>query len=339
MLELLGHAQPENGWGRSQTIEIGNECLFVKRIPVTNKEYANPFSTENLYALPPHFNFGLGSLGLGVFRELAAALKTNEWVLSGENGRFPLLYHHRLVPFLGQHQTIDPGEQAQYVSSWGGSENIGRYLHDRATAKYELLLFFEHIPYTLRPWLQENLDQVAWVLDELLAIIDFFQQKEILHFDTHLDNILTDGKTIYLADFGLVLDRSFALRPDEKLFFDQHNHYDYGQAISNLFIPIYDIYQALSATKQQQVRAEIGLQKGQESFYPLITALFEQIERLEESRLVTVPQIYSDSVVKYRAIIRLMIAFYQAMRQNPQKDAPFPNAALQGLLQNLETTS
>jgi hypothetical protein len=37
---------------RNYTIVLGESKVFVKRIPVTNIEYENLFSTKNLYDLP-----------------------------------------------------------------------------------------------------------------------------------------------------------------------------------------------------------------------------------------------------------------------------------------------
>src|SRR3712207_3285725 len=67
---------PNNGWGRNQVIEVDGEKVFVKRIPLTDREHENPFSTRNLYSLPTFYNYGVGSAGFGAFRELLAHVKT-----------------------------------------------------------------------------------------------------------------------------------------------------------------------------------------------------------------------------------------------------------------------
>lgn len=46
-----------NGWGRDQVIEVDGEKVFVKRIPLTDLEHENPFSTRNLYSLPTFYNY------------------------------------------------------------------------------------------------------------------------------------------------------------------------------------------------------------------------------------------------------------------------------------------
>ncbi|MGB3295935.1 MAG: hypothetical protein WBB01_23375, partial [Phormidesmis sp.] len=82
----------ELGWGTNQTIFVGQSQVFVKRIPITDIEYNHLFSTKNLYDLPTYFNYGLGSAGLGAFRELVTHLKTTHWVLAEEIATFPLMY-------------------------------------------------------------------------------------------------------------------------------------------------------------------------------------------------------------------------------------------------------
>ncbi|WP_242044517.1 hypothetical protein [Anabaena azotica] len=91
-----------SSWGRNHTIVLGESQVFVKRIPVTDIEYNNLFSTKNLYDLPTYFNYGVGSVGLGVFRELVTHIKTTNWVLEGAIATFPVMYHYRFIPFSGQ---------------------------------------------------------------------------------------------------------------------------------------------------------------------------------------------------------------------------------------------
>jgi hypothetical protein len=65
--------ESSTGWGKSHTIVLGQSQVFVKRLPVTNIEFDNQFSTKNLYNLPTYCNYGIGSIastGFGIFREL-----------------------------------------------------------------------------------------------------------------------------------------------------------------------------------------------------------------------------------------------------------------------------
>lgn len=158
---LLDNSDPLTRWGRNQTLEIEGNNVFVKRIPMTDIEQENMFSTKNLYNLPPYYNYGVGSVGSGIFRELVAHIKTTNWVLSGEIESFPLLYHYRVIPFSGERAEIDMEKHNEYVTYWGRSENIGRYMLDRANnATMELLLFLEYIPEVLASQLLEHPGQV-----------------------------------------------------------------------------------------------------------------------------------------------------------------------------------
>ena len=64
------------GWVMNNTIVLGQYKVFVKRVPITDTEYSNMFSTKNLYDLPTYCSYGLGSTGFGVFRELVTYIKT-----------------------------------------------------------------------------------------------------------------------------------------------------------------------------------------------------------------------------------------------------------------------
>ena len=74
---------------------------------------------------------------------------------------------------------------------------------ERANATHELLLFLEHMPYTLQPWLEQHPEQLPRMLDELFATIGFLRNKGVIHFDAHFHNIVSEGTHAYLTDWGL----------------------------------------------------------------------------------------------------------------------------------------
>jgi hypothetical protein len=168
------------------------------------------------------------STGFGVFRELVNHIKTTNWVLEGAIATFPLMYHYRIIPFSGQRADVDRSRHKSYVEYWGNSANAGKYMLDRAIANHELVLFLEYIPHVLETWLPLNPNKLQQPLDDLRTTIDFLRTKGIIHFDAHFRNVLTDGEQTYLTDFGLVLDKSFALTSAEKSFFKENIFYDYG---------------------------------------------------------------------------------------------------------------
>jgi hypothetical protein len=124
---LFGATETIQGWGRNHILDIGQSKVFVKRLPLTDIEYDNLFSTRNLYDLPTYYNYGVGSAGFGVFRELVANIKTTNWVLEGAIANFPLLYHYRIIPFSGERPDVDMERHRGYVEYWNSNENIGRY--------------------------------------------------------------------------------------------------------------------------------------------------------------------------------------------------------------------
>jgi hypothetical protein len=331
LCSLFDDRELSTGWGINQTIEIGQSQVFVKRIPVTNIEYENLFATKNLYELPTYYNYGIGSAGFGVFRELITHIKTTTWVLAGSIATFPLMYHYRIIPFTGQRAGVDLKRHKAYVKYWGNSANIGKYILDRANANYELVLFLEYIPQVLDTWLRENPNKLQQSLEDLRKTIDFLRAKQIVHFDAHLHNILTDGERIYLTDFGLVLDRSFALTKDEESFFDRHTLYDYGEVLNNLRYLIRDPYAACSELDKHRIMEKYGIE---ECLKPpeLTSRLLDNIHRIYVDGDLKLDEFYVASIVKYRSVMTLMQDFFLDLWGNNRKDTQFPHAQLELLL-------
>ena len=170
---LLGASDGQSGWGGSHVISVGPSKVFVKRIPVTDVEHENIFSTENLHHLPTWYNYGVGSAGFGAFRELVAHIKTTNWVLDGAIENFPLMYHYRIHPCSGSRPELDEERHKGYVDYWGADENIDRYIRNRHTARHEIVLFLEHIPGVLDSWLLKHQDRWEHVIAEMGATIAF----------------------------------------------------------------------------------------------------------------------------------------------------------------------
>ncbi|MBE9210833.1 hypothetical protein IQ244_30895 [Nostoc sp. LEGE 06077] len=319
-------------WGRNYTIVLGQSKVFVKRIPITTIEYENSFSTKNLYNLPTYFNYGVGSIGLNVFRELITHIKTTNWVLEGESASFPLMYHYRIIPLSGLRKDVDLEKHKAFVEYWGNNTSIENYLLDRANTKYELILFLEYIPHVLAIWLQENPNHLQKYLDELHKTITFLRTKGIIHFDAHFYNILTDGQQTYLTDFGLVLDNSFSLTKDEEFFFQQNQFYDYGEILRNLGHLIRLSYDLCSERNQRTIREKYDI-KEDLTPYEIGARLLDNIEQLSADKLMKLDQFYVTSILKYRSIIELMQNFFVEMCTNNNKNIKFPHAKLQKLLE------
>lgn len=224
--------------GTSALVEVAGTAVFVKRVPLSDLERQprHVRSTANLFGLPLFYHYGVGLVGgagFGAWRELAVHTMTTNWVLAGESGSFPLMYHWRVLPDTG----LLPEELAdidRVVDYWGGRHRIRRRIEALRDASASIALFLEYLPQNLHEWLttrvaagEEATERAcAMVERELAAGIAFMNSRGLLHLDAHFHNILTDGRHLYFGDYGLALSRGFDLAPQEVAFFDRNRSYD-----------------------------------------------------------------------------------------------------------------
>ncbi|WP_055526319.1 serine/threonine-protein kinase [Streptomyces graminilatus] len=229
--------------GKSALLEIGGTPVFVKRVPLTDPERSpeNVRSTANLFGLPMFCQYGIGGPGFGAWRELAVHTMTTNWVLTGDHDGFPLMYHWRVLP----DSTPLPAELADVeraVAYWGGGPQVRRRIEALQQSSASLALFLEYIPQNLHQWLGEQLHAGDETADRACAMVErnlaagtsFMNSRGLLHFDAHFENILTDGRRLYFADYGLALSSRFELSPEEADFFDRHQTYDRCYTMSYL---------------------------------------------------------------------------------------------------------
>ncbi|UUU21778.1 serine/threonine-protein kinase [Streptomyces sp. DSM 40750] len=248
--ELLDTAAPLGSGigGKSALLEVAGTPVFVKRVPLTDPERrpSHVHSTANLFRLPPFCQYGIGrqgigSPGFGVWRELAVHTMTTNWALAGEYDGFPLMHHWRVLP----DSTPLPEELADVeraVAHWGGSPHVRHRIEALQKSTASVALFLEYIPQNLHHWLGEQTAAGAEAADracalverELAAGVSFMNSRGLLHFDTHFENILTDGHRLYFADYGLSLSSRFDLSPQETAFYDRHRTYDRCYSLSYL---------------------------------------------------------------------------------------------------------
>ncbi|WP_405777268.1 protein kinase family protein [Streptomyces sp. NBC_00859] len=225
--------------GRSAEIQVEGRRVFVKRVPLTDFELLPEHvrSTANLFDLPLFYQYGVGSAGFGAWRELAAHIMTTGWVLKGEYAGFPLLYHWRVLPDSAPVSFADEfGGVEGAVAHWDGSPAVRRRLEAIGRSSFSLVLFLEHVPQTLGAWLGGTRDVARqewggpspylWVEDALRRGTEFMSARGLVHFDAHFSNLLTDGRQVYFADFGLALSRNFELSAKEGTFLADHLVYD-----------------------------------------------------------------------------------------------------------------
>ena len=238
--ELLANATPLHTTigGTSMLLLVGDRKVFVKKIRLTDIERRpeNIMSTANVFNLPTYFQYGVGSPGFGVWRDLAAHIMCTNWVLSGECINFPLLYHWRMLP--NPEMVDSTAEQLKEVEDrvkfWEGSPAARARLEANLSASAEIILFLENIPENLHVWLGKQMaiggdvadSACAMVEANLNAITSFINKNGLLHFDAHFWNILTDGHRLYLTDFGLAISDRFELSESDVVFFKAHHNYD-----------------------------------------------------------------------------------------------------------------
>ena len=220
--------------GRSVLLTIDATPIFVKRIPLTDLERRPEHrrSTANVFDIPLSCHYGLGGPGFSAWRELAANVTASGWVLSGACANFPLMYHWRVLPS-DQREALD-GD----VDFWSESAAVRARLEAIRAASAHLVLFCEYVPKNLLEWLGEQLcarpeaaeAAIAFVDAHLTTTIDFMNARGLTHFDTHFENIVTDGQRLYFGDFGLALSSDFELTGDEVEFLARHRRYDHGRA-------------------------------------------------------------------------------------------------------------
>lgn len=323
---LLNSLKKSNGWGKNHIIRLNNSKVFIKRIPLTTVEYNNLFSTKNIYRLPSYYNYGVGSAGFGAFRELLTHIKTSNWVLSGESDCFPLMYHYRIQPFTDSKSDIDPEKHKKYLKYWNKNKNIDEYIIERKKADFEIIIFLEYIPHHLYKWLRKNPDKSVNLIQQGLKAIDFLRHKGIIHFDIHMLNVLTDGKKLFISDFGLVLDREFDLGKKEYEFFDNHSHYDYAEFIFSSLMELFEKYNTKSLLKKSEIQ---GLKDDMSSFEKFRIFL-EQLDTAKSN--ISIDSEFLQCIDEYREIILLFGDFIYNLKCNNKKNNKFNNDALIKLL-------
>ncbi|BCJ47975.1 hypothetical protein GCM10010168_23340 [Actinoplanes ianthinogenes] len=206
--------------GGASSIDIDGVPVFVKWLPITDRELAHPHSTANLFGLPARWQYGMYRLpgpGFGAWRELAANRTVTEGVLAGETPSFPLLYHWRVLPgrppIAAEHLDIDA-----VVAQFGGDEAVRARLDALASATASLVLFLEHLPDRLPRWLSDPVGRAATVERQLFEMVAFLRNREVLHLDGHFGNIRADDEQLYLVDFGLATSPRFDLSEAERDF-------------------------------------------------------------------------------------------------------------------------
>lgn len=234
------HAAPTSAVGAgggSSVLDVDGITVFAKRVPITDRELAHPHSTASLFNLPTSCQYGMHRLagpGFGAWRELAANITVTEGVLGGEAESFALLHHWRVLPgrppVASEHRDIEA-----VVAQLGGDPAVRIRFEELAGADSNLVLFLEHLP----DWLLDRLNddpvgRAETFERQLLEIVAFLRNREVLHMDGHLANMRADDDRIYLVDFGLATSRRFDLSDAERDFVAHNADHDADYAAMRL---------------------------------------------------------------------------------------------------------
>jgi hypothetical protein len=323
--ELLGKSEPMHAGigGKSVLLTLDEINIFVKKVPLTDLERKpeNILSTTNVFDLPLCYQYGIGSTGFGVWRELKAHIMTTNWVISGECSHFPLMYHWRVLPSQPNEQNmeyyIDLEKHTQY---WENSTPI----HNRYEAIYNssayIALFLEYIPHNVYEWLKVkiqdggNITECAlnFVDENLQKTVQFMNSHDFIHFDAHFKNILTDGELIYFSDFGLASSTGFELTNMELDFLKNHHNYDLCSISVNF---IHCIITSLSNKNPWIIQMQEYLNNNNKNLHPIIIYFIK----------------------RYGSLALEMNNFYQKL-QNETKIAQYPASTLDLIFKNVSNS-
>jgi hypothetical protein len=316
--QILADGKPmhEGIGGKSSLISINDTPVFVKKIPLTDLEqFPQHFmSTANIFDLPLSYQYGVGSAGFGAWRELATHIMTTNWTITGECINFPMMYHWRILPSgPGDLNTDYWSDIEEHYRYWGNSNAIRKRVTDLNKASAHIALFLEYVPQNLHEWLSAQITNgddsaetaVAFVDEHLKATNKYMNAHGLMHFDAHFKNILTDGKRLYLSDFGLALSSKFDLTPAEIEFLKQHQSYDQACASVNLS---HCIITSLFGKEHWEIRLREYLAGELGDTSPVIAAMIKQ----------------------HASTALLMDEFFQKL-QKQSKSTPYPAAQLEKL--------
>lgn len=272
--------------GRTTTLKIAGSDVFVKKVRLTDldRRPENMTSTANLFNLPTFLQYGLSGIaspGFGVWRELAAHVLTTNWVLTSECSNFPLMYHWRILP-KGKppSPTVEQLKEVERDTKyWNNAAGVRNRLIENLSASAEIVLFLEYFPENVHQWLRKQIaiggtqaDSACLLVEKsLIATSDFMKSHGFLHFDAHFHNILTDGRELFFADYGLALSKKYDLAQAEKDFYQAHENYDLCYTMAHLVKWI--LIELFGADNYQATLRECAQGKLPEKLSPVISKI------------------------------------------------------------------
>lgn len=232
--------------GTRALVHVDGVPVFVKRIPLTELERypGNVRSTANLFDLPAHCHYGVGSPSFSAWRELAANTMTTAWVRGGRSASFPLMYESRVLegPAFRDSLPDDLADIERLVAYWHGSSAVRQRVEAIAESSATVTLFLEYLPQVLPDWIAPRVSDgseahaaaLSVVEDNLREGVSFMNASGLFHFDAHFGNILADDQGLYFADFGLAASPSFDLSGAEARFLAANRSHDVCHTMTRL---------------------------------------------------------------------------------------------------------
>ncbi|MER8187528.1 protein kinase family protein [Kitasatospora sp. NPDC094015] len=242
--KLLAGAAAVGTGGRAARLEVAGLPVLARRVPLTDRELlaGNVLSTADLFGLPAACHHGVDSPGTGAWRTLAAHSAATDLVLMGQAQGFPLLYHWRVLPDPDAAALLDQAEAERMIDRWDGAPGVRARVEELGRASHSVLLFLEHVPFSLAQWLSARTAEggagaeAAWsaARQGVEHAAAFLRARGTVRFDLDPDRLRTDGRRLYLAGPGPVLDQRFELSAEEAGFLSEQLDHGLARAAAGL---------------------------------------------------------------------------------------------------------
>lgn len=315
--------------GNTLAFKIEGVKVFAKRVRLTDLERRpeNRMSTENIFELPTFCQRNVGSVGFGVWRELAANGMTTGWVVSQQLESFPLMYHWRVLEGAAAAGAAPPPDELAdvegMVSYWGGAEAMGVRLKALAHATASVMIFLEYLPWNLSAWLDQQLaagpeamESACRMVERGLTVdIPLMNSLGLVHGDAHFGNILTDGHRLYFADLGLATCERFALSTEELDYLRHNASLDHGYVLAKWVNWLIKAFAPAVTSVQERMELVRAAAQGQ--------ALHRLVPDLPSSVA---------AIIRRHAPITTLINDFYVKLQSERRSARYPREEVEALL-------
>lgn len=221
----------------------------------------------------------------------------------------------------------------EYIEYWAGSAEVGRCLRARFEARQELWLFLEYFPYMAMDWMLDAKNDVGGMFVQLCTAAAALRNSDVVHFDAHLGNAVTDGSRTVLTDFGLVCAKSFDLEPDERAFMARHRHYDVGVILAGLGLGL-----AFKAGRTEPaIKAEVDRICGLDEKSGRLENIMNRIDHAADTAdLLGLSPTFLAALARYRDVNHYTHTFMIEMATGLSKDAVYDDAELLSRLRDAD---